>query len=251
MPATPTRPARGRTIVEIARHEGEALVAAAEVLRSAGLDEPEVSVGSTPTAAAVMGVAGVTECRPGNYVFHDASQVALGTCALEDCALTVVATVVSVPAPGRAVVDAGSKTLSSDPLRPDAGRLRPASRPPQPHRGALGGARPRRGRGRRVLPCRRAGPDPAEPRLRRGQPPRPRPRNERRSRRGDPGDRGSRPGQVERARASGGAAQTPRSRARVLVAREEIAVQAEAAAFPRGAQGSEDRCTSRVRAAPR
>ena len=68
-----------------------------------------------------MRVAGVTECRPGNYVFHDASQVALGTCRLEDCALTLVATVVSVPAPDRAVVDAGSKTLSSDPLRPRAG----------------------------------------------------------------------------------------------------------------------------------
>jgi D-serine deaminase-like pyridoxal phosphate-dependent protein len=53
-------------------------------------------------------------------VFHDLSQVNLGTCGLEDCALTILATVVSVPAPGRAVVDAGSKTLSSDPLRPRA-----------------------------------------------------------------------------------------------------------------------------------
>jgi len=68
-----------------------------------------------------MAVAGVTECRPGNYVFHDASQVALGSCQLEDCALTVVATVVSVPAADRAVVDAGSKTLSSDRLRPRPG----------------------------------------------------------------------------------------------------------------------------------
>jgi D-serine deaminase-like pyridoxal phosphate-dependent protein len=108
-------------VAAIARQEGETLVAAAQVLRGAGLDEPEVSAGSTPTAAAVMGVAGITECRPGNYVFHDASQVALGTCTLEDCALTVMATVVSVQAPGRAVVDAGSKTLSSDPLRPTPG----------------------------------------------------------------------------------------------------------------------------------
>jgi D-serine deaminase-like pyridoxal phosphate-dependent protein len=65
-----------------------------------------------------MSVWGVTECRPGNYVFHDASQVSLGVCAPEDCALTVLATVVSVPAADRAVVDAGSKTVSSDPLRP-------------------------------------------------------------------------------------------------------------------------------------
>jgi len=102
----------------IARLEGERLVETAARLREAGLGEGEVSVGSTPTAAVAMRVPGVTECRPGNYVFHDASQVALGTCSLEDCALTIIATVVSVPAPDRAVVDAGSKTLSSDPLRP-------------------------------------------------------------------------------------------------------------------------------------
>src|SRR5262249_30495082 len=67
-----------------------------------------------------MRAPGVTECRPGNYVYHDASQVALGTCTPNDCAMTIAATVVSVPAADRAVVDAGSKTLSSDPLRPRA-----------------------------------------------------------------------------------------------------------------------------------
>ncbi|HEV7502617.1 MAG TPA: D-TA family PLP-dependent enzyme, partial [Vicinamibacteria bacterium] len=46
------------------------------------------------------------------------SQVSLGTCAIEDCAMTVLATVVSVPTPERAVLDAGTKTVSSDPLRP-------------------------------------------------------------------------------------------------------------------------------------
>jgi D-serine deaminase-like pyridoxal phosphate-dependent protein len=108
-------------VEEVARLEGERLAAAADELRGAGLPVEEVSVGSTPTAARAMRIAGVTECRPGNYVFHDGSQVALGTCAIEDCALTIVATVVSVPAPDRAVVDAGSKTLSSDPLRPRPG----------------------------------------------------------------------------------------------------------------------------------
>jgi D-serine deaminase-like pyridoxal phosphate-dependent protein len=106
---------------EIAHLEGERLAAAAYGLRDAGFLVEEVSVGSTPTAPEAMRVAGVTECRPGNYVFHDATQVALGTCGLEDCALTILATVVSVPAPDRAVVDAGSKTLSSDSLRPLAG----------------------------------------------------------------------------------------------------------------------------------
>jgi D-serine deaminase-like pyridoxal phosphate-dependent protein len=110
-----------RSIDEIARLEGETLARTAARLRRAGLPIDEVSVGSTPTAARAMTVPGVTECRPGTYVFHDASQVALGTCEARDCALTVLATVVSVPAADRAVVDAGSKTLSSDPLRPRPG----------------------------------------------------------------------------------------------------------------------------------
>jgi D-serine deaminase-like pyridoxal phosphate-dependent protein len=107
-------------IAAVAQHEGGTVSAVAEALRRAGLEIRDVSVGSTPTARHAMTVPGVTECRPGNYVYHDASQVSLGTCGLEDCAMTVVATVVSVPAPDRAVLDAGSKTLSTDPLRPRA-----------------------------------------------------------------------------------------------------------------------------------
>ena len=67
-----------------------------------------------------MTVPGVTECRPGTYVYNDRSQVALGSARPEDCAMTILATVVSVPAADRAVVDAGSKTLSTDPMRPVA-----------------------------------------------------------------------------------------------------------------------------------
>ena len=105
-------------VAAVARQEGEVLTSVAEEIRAAGIAIAEVSVGSTPTARAAMAVAGVTECRPGNYVYHDASQVSLGTCGIENCAMTVVATVVSVPAPDRAVLDCGSKTLSSDALRP-------------------------------------------------------------------------------------------------------------------------------------
>ncbi len=108
-------------VAERGRAEGEILAGAAEAVRKAGIPIEEVSVGSTPTAPHSMKMAGVTEARPGNYVFHDASQVSLGTCRVEDCAMTVIATVVSVPVPDRAVVDAGSKTLSSDPLRPRPG----------------------------------------------------------------------------------------------------------------------------------
>ena len=98
--------------------EGRTLAEAAEAVRAAGVPVEEVSVGSTPTAPHAMRQRGVTECRPGNYVFHDASAVSLEVCRLEDCAMTVLATVVSVPAPDRAVLDAGSKTLTTDPLRP-------------------------------------------------------------------------------------------------------------------------------------
>lgn len=108
-------------VASAGRGEAETLLAVAARLRDAGLACDEVSVGSTPTAPHAMAVSGVTECRPGVYVFNDASQVSLGACGLEQCALSVLASVVSVPAPGRAVLDAGSKCLSSDPLRPRPG----------------------------------------------------------------------------------------------------------------------------------
>jgi D-serine deaminase-like pyridoxal phosphate-dependent protein len=108
-------------VAQVGKSEGETLAALAAELRTAGLPIEVVSVGSTPTAAHAMRVAGVNECRPGNYVYHDASQVALGTCSPKDCAMSIAATVISVPASDRAVVDAGSKTLSSDTLRPRAG----------------------------------------------------------------------------------------------------------------------------------
>ncbi len=105
-------------VARIGRLEGEILFSCADELRRAGLSVEEVSVGSTPSARHAMRVAGVTECRPGNYVFHDGSQAALGTCGPEDCAMTILATVVSVPARDRVCLDAGSKTLSQDTLRP-------------------------------------------------------------------------------------------------------------------------------------
>ena len=74
----------------------------------------DVSVGSTPTAEPVAGVEGVTEIRPGTYVFCDRMQAELGACAMEDCALRVVATVVSRPRPDLAVIDGGSKTFATD-----------------------------------------------------------------------------------------------------------------------------------------
>lgn len=104
------------------RAEGEALAAAAADLRAIGLPIVEVSAGSTPTALPAASVRGVTEIRPGQYLFGCANVVAQGATRAEDVALFARATVISRPAEDRAVVDAGSKTLSSDgPWQPGGG----------------------------------------------------------------------------------------------------------------------------------
>ena len=96
-----------------ADQETDGLLSTAELVRREGIEIRELSVGSTPTAGLALRK-GVTEIRPGTYIYGDANQVTLGSQQLEDCALAVVATVVSTPAPDRAVVDAGSKALSAD-----------------------------------------------------------------------------------------------------------------------------------------
>ena len=99
-----------------AHQEWEGLAESAAVLRAGGVDVRELSVGSSPTAAwaAEAAAGGITEMRPGTYVFSDANQVALGAQSLEDCALGVVATVVSAPERGRRVLDCGTKSISGD-----------------------------------------------------------------------------------------------------------------------------------------
>jgi D-serine deaminase-like pyridoxal phosphate-dependent protein len=99
---------------EAAMQDAGRLVEVADALRADGFEISEVSVGSTPSAMYVGDLAGVTELRPGTYVFSDRDQVGLGWGELDDCALTILATVVSRPTPTRAVIDAGTKTLSSD-----------------------------------------------------------------------------------------------------------------------------------------
>ena len=96
-----------------AEQENQAVTATTEMLRQGGIEVREVSIGSTPTAGLALR-GGITEIRPGTYIYGDANQVRLGSQRLEDCALCVVATVVSTPAPDRAVIDAGSKSLSAD-----------------------------------------------------------------------------------------------------------------------------------------
>lgn len=90
------------------------MAALAADLRAAGIPIREVSVGSTPTARAAARVPGVTEVRPGTYVFFDYMMAALGVSCYDEIALSVLCTVVSRPRPDRATVDGGSKTFCGD-----------------------------------------------------------------------------------------------------------------------------------------
>jgi D-serine deaminase-like pyridoxal phosphate-dependent protein len=92
------------------------LAAAAELLTREGLPPKIVSSGGTPDLWRAAEAAVVSEHRPGTYIYLDRYQVAKGVGTLDDCALTVLATVVSRPTPDRAILDAGSKALSSDTL---------------------------------------------------------------------------------------------------------------------------------------
>ena len=106
--------------VQAAADEAGALSAAADSLAAAGLPCPVRSGGSTPSAGPAISAAGgqgggaLTELRPGVYAFNDAQQVVLGSCTLDEVALSVLATVVSTPAPDRFVLDAGAKVLGYD-----------------------------------------------------------------------------------------------------------------------------------------
>ena len=94
--------------------EGDLMVSLADRMREREIDIRDVSLGSTPTAKYAAEVEGVTEIRPGTYVFYDRMQARLGACSLEECAATVVCTVVSRPHEDLAVIDGGSKTFATD-----------------------------------------------------------------------------------------------------------------------------------------
>ncbi len=102
---------------ERATSAGQRLVEVADALRDRGHVIEDVSVGSTPAAPYTAVTPGVTEMRPGTYVFNDVNQMSIGQATPEDCALSVLATVISRPAADRAVLDAGSKSLFAEPAR--------------------------------------------------------------------------------------------------------------------------------------
>lgn len=90
---------------------------ARDAFRAAGLEPGVVSAGSTPTLFESHLIEGVTEMRPGTYIFNDRTTAEIGACDFDDCALTVLATVVSTAVPGQAVIDAGTKALGREPIR--------------------------------------------------------------------------------------------------------------------------------------
>ncbi len=103
-------------LLAVAEQERGVMAGLACRLRDAGVECPGVSIGSTPAMSVVENLEGITEVRPGNYVFYDHTQVILGACAARDVALTVLASVVSSqPGARHSVIDAGALSLSQDP----------------------------------------------------------------------------------------------------------------------------------------
>jgi D-serine deaminase-like pyridoxal phosphate-dependent protein len=92
------------------------LAAARQTLTAAGLAPTIISNGGTPDLWRAHEVTAATEHRPGTYIYMDRFQVGKGVGSWDDCALTVLATVVSRPTENRAIIDAGSKSLTSDTL---------------------------------------------------------------------------------------------------------------------------------------
>ena len=99
---------------QLARLEALDLIRTAERCRDEGIDLREVSIGSTPTARIGAQIDGVTEIRPGTYIFNDVQQMRLGVAPESACGARILTTVVARPTAQRFLIDAGSKSFSSD-----------------------------------------------------------------------------------------------------------------------------------------
>ncbi|MCY3598638.1 MAG: alanine racemase [Gemmatimonadetes bacterium] len=102
-------------IAALADEERRAMVEVGRALRAAGIEPGVLSLGSTPGMSRVETLEGVDEARPGNYALYDYTQTRLGSCAVSDCAVAVLATVVSArDGSGGAIADCGALALSKD-----------------------------------------------------------------------------------------------------------------------------------------
>jgi D-serine deaminase-like pyridoxal phosphate-dependent protein len=102
-----------RDVVRVAEEERSMLLRVSDRLQEEGINVREISVGSTPTVLGSEDFGGITEIRPGNYVFADATAVRLGVASMSDVSLSVLTTIVSAN-DRYFIIDAGSKVLSSD-----------------------------------------------------------------------------------------------------------------------------------------
>lgn len=108
---------------EAAFKEAEEVLKAKEILNENGVKCDSVSVGSTPSFIYSLKIDGITEIRPGNYVFYDLKQVNLGVIKIDRVSLSIFAQVISKPSLDRAFVDSGSKVLSIDYLTYDGEKI--------------------------------------------------------------------------------------------------------------------------------
>jgi len=121
--------ADGGELRKVVESEVSDLLDTAERCAEAGLEIEEISVGATPTARLEAEQAGVTEIRPGTYVFNDVQQMRLGVATEATCAARVLVTVVARPTAERFVLDGGTKAFTSD----------GGDGPPLPGRGVVAG----------------------------------------------------------------------------------------------------------------
>lgn len=101
-------------VAHIVQEENEIFLEVASTLCEAGFAPDIRATGATPTFRQELQLPGFNALRPGNYVFHDLSQIALGVAEEEDCALTVLASIISRPASDLFIMDCGSKCLALD-----------------------------------------------------------------------------------------------------------------------------------------
>lgn len=106
---------KSKTEMPVETHqEPEILIGVQSELRAHGIDLPILSAGSSFSSRFPQSLKGITESRAGNYIYNDCTTLFSGLCTVKDCALRVVSTIISIPEEGRLIIDAGSKTLTSD-----------------------------------------------------------------------------------------------------------------------------------------
>lgn len=101
-------------IRQAAREEAALLMTSRDILNANGFNIDVLSGGSTLSSFYADELSGITESRAGNFIFGDMNAINGGIYTPENCALTICATVVSIPLPGHATLDAGTKSLTSD-----------------------------------------------------------------------------------------------------------------------------------------